>query len=279
MVTEDWNIALRRFRERLTLSRTELAYLTHISPETLRAYEAGRRRPSRQALNAILAALRLDRLQANGIRHLLGFAADYLQLDQREPTYMFSLPELQEEVERIPWPEFVVDENLQVVVANRVTQKLWDVDLEREFPTIQERNMLRVATGQRFGQRLVNWEETVALAVAVWKGHHPDAESLELSSPPYRRVVEELMGGNPDRVRRFIDVWDRTPGWSPKVRVRYPVVWRDPAYGEMRFVGLATTANQWEGLLFDDWHPVDAETWQRLEALKAGRQLSPDSGA
>jgi transcriptional regulator with XRE-family HTH domain len=274
MATEDWHIALRTFRERLTLSRTELAHLTHISPETLRAYEAGRRKPSRQALDAILGALRLDRLEANRIRHSLGFAADYLQLGQWELTYMFSLPELQEEVERIPWPEFVVDENMQVVVANRVTQKLWDVDLEREFPTLQERNMLRVATGQRFGQRLVNWEEMVGVAVAIWKGHHLGAESLESSSPYFRKVVEELMGGNPEYVRRFIDLWDRTPGRSPKVRGRYQVVWRDPAYGEMRFVGLSTTANEWEGLAFNDWHPVDAETWQRLEALKAGRQLS-----
>ena len=179
----DWSQALKAARERLGLSRAELAGRCSLSAETIRAYEVGRRKPSRERLDAVLGALKLERLEANRIRHSLGYSPDYLRLGPLEPTYMFSVDELRQWTEEIPWPQFVADENMQIVVANSVIQKLWGVDLQSEFLTPVKRNMLRFATNLRFANRVVNWEEMVVYAVSIWKGHHLGPESLERPSP------------------------------------------------------------------------------------------------
>ena len=266
-MAQEWAQSLKAARERLGLSRSELARRTSLSVETIRAYEVGRRKPSRRGLDAVLGALRLERLEANRLRHALGYSADYLRLGLLEPTYMFSLEELHQWVENNPWPQFVVDENTQVVVANSVVQKLWGVDLEREFLAPIERNLLSFATDPRFAERALNWDEMVAHAVAIWKGHHLGRESLERPTPFFEQALSELAKGDPDYVRRFLEVWERTPGKTPKVRDRYRVVWSDPVCGEMRFLALSSTANEGEGLAFNDWIPVDAATWQALDAF------------
>ena len=263
----EWSQELKAARERLGLSRAELAGRCSLSAETIRAYEVGRRKPARHRLDAVLNALKLERLEANRIRHSLGYSADYLRLGTLEPTYMFSLDELHEWVEHIPWPQFVVDENMQVVFANSVVQRLWGVDLQSELLTPIERNMLRFATNPRFADRAVNWEEMVAYAVSIWKGHHLGPESLERPSPFFEQALAELAKGDPKYVRRFLEVWEKTPGKTPKVRDRYRVIWRDPAHGEMTFVALSSTANEWEGLAFHDWIPVDAASWETLNRL------------
>jgi transcriptional regulator with XRE-family HTH domain len=279
MATEDWHLALRTFRERLSLSRTELAHLTHISPETLRAYEAGRRKPSRQNLDAMLDALKLDRTQGNRIRLALGFAWDSRDYGIPGIADQFTLEELAVEIERLPWPAFAANEMMEIMAANRIIQKLWRVDLGREFLEPIERNALKVASSPRFARHLVNWDEAIGALVAMWKGHHRGPESLNASSPYFERLLKDFFAGDPTYVRRFLAVWERTPAREPKVRIHYRVVWHDDTVGEMRFLGILGPGNQWEALAWNDWVPVDAETWQRLEALKAGRQLSQNSGS
>ncbi len=264
MATNDWHTALQAARKSLGIGRAELARRCGISADSLRAYEGGRRKPSRQRLDALLSALKLDRLEANQVRHALGFAADYLRIGMLDPSFMFSLEELTKWVESIPWPQFVLDENVEVVVANSVAQRVWGVDFQREFLNLQQRNLTSVATTPRFADRAVNWEEMVAYNVAVWKGHHLGPESLDQPSPYFNAVLTELAKGDPKYVGRFLEVWQRTPPKTPKVRDRYPVIWRDPDHGEMRFLALSSTANEWEGLAFHDWIPTDAPTWEAL---------------
>jgi hypothetical protein len=100
--------------------------------------------------------------------------------------------------------------------------------------------------------------------VAVWKGHHQGRESLQQPSAYFNAVLAELANGHPRYVSRFLYIWQRTPPRRPKVRDRYHVVWRDPVHGQMRSLALSSTANEWEGLAFHGWHPVDAETWELL---------------
>jgi transcriptional regulator with XRE-family HTH domain len=90
---EDFAAVLRRFRERLTpdragivgsppavrrvtgLRRAELAAAAGISEDHLRRLEQGRRRPSPGVVDALAAALRLDRAAHGLLRELAGFAA------------------------------------------------------------------------------------------------------------------------------------------------------------------------------------------------------------
>jgi len=267
MTEDDWHVALRSARERLGLSRTELARLSGISPETLRAYEVGRRKPSRQNLDAVLDALKLDRTEGNRIRLAVGFAPDSHDYGTPSVADQYTIAELQVELERLPWPAFAANELMEIVAANRIIQKLWRVDLGREFLEPIERNALKVASSPRFARHLVNWDEAIGGLLGMWKGHHRGPESLDASSPYFQRLLKDFLAGDPTYVRRFLDVWERTPAREPKVRIHYRVVWHDDAVGEMRFLGIQGTANMWEALAWNDWIPVDAESWQRLEQL------------
>jgi transcriptional regulator with XRE-family HTH domain len=249
------------------LSRVELARLSGISPETLRAYETGRRKPSRQNLDAVLDALNLDRTQGNRIRLALGLAPDTRDYGTPGVADQYTIPELEIELERLPWPAFAANEFIEVVAANRAVQKLWDVDLSREFMDLTERNLLRQASTPRFAERCVNWDEVVGLMVSTWKGHHRGPESLETPSPYFQQLVEDFLTGDPKYVRRFLGLWERMPAREPKMRSHYPVVWRDDSVGEMRFLGILGPGNIWESLSWHDWIPIDSESWQRLERL------------
>ena len=49
-------------------------------------------------------------------------------------------------------------------------------------------------------------------------------------------------------------------------------MWRDEEFGEMRLRCMAGTANELGGLSFNDWQPVDADTWTVLEKMKQRRR-------
>lgn len=265
---------LKTARLALGLSQAEVAQAAGVSADTVRACEWGRRRPSRSVLEAILSALQLDRWESNQIRHELGYAADYLRLGNVEPDFMFTLEELSQWIEGTPWPQFVVDENMQIVLANAAAQGFWQIDVYGKYPLPQDRGMIKFATHPDFGGRVHNWEEMVGYAISIWKGHHLKPESLDNPSPYFDRALQELATGDPQLVSRFIDLWQKTEGKTPKVRDRYPIVWQVPGYQPCRFLAMSATANEREGLAFHDWIPVDARTWEVLELLKTGSPMS-----
>ena len=265
-MAEDWSLWLVEARKQVRLSRAELARRASLSPETVRAYEEGRRRPTIESLTAILDALKLDRTEGNRIRLALGFAPDSRDFGIGHARY-YSVEDLQVEIERLPWPAFAANDMMELVVANRIAQKLWGVDLSREFLRPEERSFLRVVSDPRLARHVVNWEEAVGVLIALWKGHSRGPESLEAGSPPFRSALEHFLSGDPAYVNRFLDIWDRTPPHTSKIRYHYRVVWRDDAAGEIRFLCIQGPANEAEALGWHDWIPVDAESWQRLERL------------
>jgi transcriptional regulator with XRE-family HTH domain len=269
MATGDWYISLRGARQRANLTRKELARLSGIALETLRAYETGRRKPSRDNLETVLQTLKLDRTEGNRIRLSLGLAPDSRDYGVGDSRY-YRVEELQAEMERLPWPVFAPNELMDLVFANTVALRLWRVDLSREFLEPGERNFFRIASNPRFADRVVNWDEAVGTMVGMWKGHHRGRETLEQPSPYFQRLLQDFLAGDPKYVRRLLDLWERVPAREPKVRFHYRPVIRDPEVGEMRFLGILGPANETEALAWHDWIPTDAESWQRLTTLVSG---------
>ena len=265
---ESWQDSLKTARERQGLSRAELAARASLSVDTVRAYEQGRRSPSNASLTAILDALKLDRTEANNIRLALGYAPDRRDFGTPSIADQFTVEELQEELVRLPWPAFAANELMEIVAANQPAQTLWGVDLSSEYVEATERNLLRIASTPRFADHCLNWEEVVGLMVGMWKSDHRGAESLEEPSPYFNQLINDFMAGDPKYVKRFLDLWERIEPHTPKIRIHYPVHWRHDDVGEMRFLGVQSTANIWEALGWHDWIPVDAESWARLEELK-----------
>jgi hypothetical protein len=179
--------------------------------------------------------------------------------------------ELEAVVGTVPWPEFVVNDPLEVVAANSVVQLLWRIDFahERNIRTRAQMNLLSVASDHHIAHRVKNWDEITAILVSIFKANSPMPYSLDLPTPYFEEVIKEFVGGDPAFLARLLDVWNRTEAMEGKIRWTYPVVWDDVEVGEMRFLATVSLANEEHSTYFNDWIPVDAATWTALEKIKA----------
>jgi transcriptional regulator with XRE-family HTH domain len=269
-----WRQKLREVRRRVGISQRDTAERAGLSQESIRAYETGRRRPTREGLRTILQALEATAYEANDILEAAGFTTPSTMFPDNEyPNYFFSVAELQAEVELVEWPEFVLDNANELVAANASAQALWGIDFahERETRTRAQLNLLSVASQQGFTDRIVNWDECVATLAAVFKGRPVNPASLDEPDPYFSEVLREFADGDPAFLARLVQIWVMTPARDAKVRWNYRVIWRDEEFGDMRFRSVVGTASEPGGLSFNDWHPLDADTWGVLERVKARR--------
>lgn len=266
--TPQWSSDLRRLREALGFSRSKLAELAGVSHETIKAYESGRRKPTREMLEAVLEALNVQAIDRNRIITGAGYVAGAtLFPPEVAPDYFFTREQAAAEIERSPWPACVVNDVMDVLAANRTAQLLWDLDFDRELTGLGERNLLSVASTPRFAERVPNWDEAVAVAVGVMKAR--GVEEPEGSSGYFGAVVQNFLSGDPQYVARFLNVWQNTPAQDAKCRWDYPIVWEEPELGRLRFRVVVNTCSEPDGLSFNDWVPLDANTWQALERLRS----------
>jgi len=266
-----WSLELQQLREGLGLSRPALAEKLGIPPNTIRRYEDGTRRPPEERLMRLLDELKATGTCARGILVAAGYRpAPTLFPNWRYPNYFYSVDDLPAVVERVPWPEFVLDNNIELIAANSAAAAVWRVDLAKELAhrTRPQMNLISVASDHHFADRVVNWDEVVATIIAVFKAQPRNPESLDEPSSYFDAVISEFTKGDPAFLQRLFTVWEATPPMQPKCRWDYRVAWRDPDFGEMRFHCLVSTASEPDGLAFSDWHPVDAETWTVLERVK-----------
>ncbi|HEX5480497.1 MAG TPA: hypothetical protein VFY79_12335, partial [Dehalococcoidia bacterium] len=145
-----------------------------------------------------------------------------------------------------------------------------NVDLRHEFTEGWERNLVMVASNPRFADRVGNWDELVSILIAIAKGSHYRPQNLESPSPYFARVLEEFARGEPRYVKRFAQLWDSVTLLENRQRWEYPVIWNDPEHGRLDLLGLVVSSDHTQTMVtFHDWVPVNADSWMRLEAVKA----------
>ena len=264
-----WFEMLAGARVRLGLTQAELAGRSRVSANTIKAYESGRRHPSPPYLAALLDALKLGRDERNMILANAGYASDgYLIGPWGYDGFMFTRHEATLFIEQYEWPAFLLGEMLDLIAANASAQRLWRVDLSKEFLGPGDRNVLAVASDPRFGGRCANLPEVLTVIAAVFKGHHRGAESLDDPSPALRAMLERFLAGDPAYVQTLLQSWQDAVPRTPKIRWEYPVVWADPDVGTLRFRCIVNPAAEPDGIAFNDWIPLDAQTWDGLRRLK-----------
>lgn len=265
----DWREYLRDARKRLGLSQRALAESTGVSLETVRGYESGKRNASRVGLESLIAALKIPNVIANEMRESAGFAPVMFQFAGDE-HFSYRLDELPAAVEETPWPQFVVNDAFEVVAANAWVSAVWDIDFAHEL-SVRSRpqmNLLSVASDHHFADRLKNWDEVVAMFVSVFKAPYPTSYSLDAPTPYFNEVIAQFLNGDPAFLARLLKIWAEAEPRKSKVRWSYPIVWEDPEFGVMRLHGIVTNASFADALAFNDWIPLDAESWQVLTKVK-----------
>lgn len=265
----DWSALLVAARTRLGVSQADLATRSHVSLPTVKAYEQGKRHPSRPYLTAILDALHVSVMERNAIMDAAGYAADHREIVPGVKELDLTPEESQAELDRLSWPAFVLNDASEVVFTNTIMELVWGVDLRSEFQDVSDRSMLAVASDPRFADRLLNWDEAVSALAAVYKGHFRGGEDLEEPSPSFKRVLDRFLSGDPAYVARFLQVWQDAPEATVNLRWHYRMVWDVPGIGAMDFDCVVSHCNQSEAWSFNDWIPRDAASWAVLDQLKA----------
>lgn len=261
---------LTEARTRLNVSQAELAKLACISVPSVKAYERGARHPSRPYLVAMLDALKLPVMERNAIMEACNYAPDGKEIVPTLMEMRFSAEGAQAEVSRSTWPSFVLNEALELVFYNEWVERLWDVDIAREYPAVSDRSLLAVASQPRYADRVLNWDDAVGTIASVFKGHFRGNEDIEQPSPIFGQMLEKLMEGSPAYVTRFARLFAEVPAAPLLLRWHYPMRWDVPGVGVIEFDCVVSNCNQAEGWAFNDWIPTDSESWRVLEAVKSG---------
>lgn len=268
----DWRAALRAHRAGRRISRAEVARRSGLSPSAVKAYERGDRRPSRAALDAILAAIGLSHDEANPIRIGAGFAIDVRGVIYRR--YVTDLDDLHAQADATPWPVFITNQGGYFVHWNPALALLWDVDVERDFPDPLSRNLLSGASIARFTRCIVSYEETLGFFLGTIKGDPRSGRDLEQPAPWHHDALRRLVDGDPVELRRLLDLWERASPITHRIRHHYPVTWRYRGEGPvLRFRGQLTVCDIWDELNWQEWVPADAESHDHMAAIIAARRV------
>ena len=220
-------------------------------------------------LEKVLTALEVPRLDANRIREACGFSPK----SQPGDGFWFTLHELREEIETYDWPVFIVFGGMEILLANQSAQRVWNVDLTREFVEPDARSLIAVAADARFAERVENWLELVTFIL----GHAKGSGWSDLADPPpyFAEGIRRFAEGNERYLAGLINAWTNAVPLPPRFRYRYRVHWRDPQAGVMRFRCVLTTASLADELAWNEWVPADAESWVVLEVLTSGKRGTP----
>jgi hypothetical protein len=162
------------------------------------------------------------------------------------------------------------DDTVQVVAANRAVQAVWGFDFakERRRRTPFQMTMFAIGRDVGFLDHMTNWPVSFRAAAEMTKGR---AERLHLPVGPTETMeaMRAISGGDAVLMKQLVRVWTKAKPTQARMQSDFPVIWRDPEHGEMRFRSIISVASERDLLYFRDWHPVDAETWQVLEKVKA----------
>lgn len=261
----DWIGAIKTWRDRRGLSQPQLAKRSGISLGSIKSYETGARRPSKEALESLIAALGIPVDEANRILGGAGYAVDWRGLFEERyapPT----IAELSAQAEAVAWPVLVTNQAFDLAVANAAAQRLFEVDLDREFTGYGERNLLSRVVEQRFASRLENWDEVVQFMCALakadprWRSEDPGRPA-----PWLEEAVKRLLGGDPALIKRLLQLWEEAEPIQHSILRPYRVRWRHD--GEvLSFSCRMIMADIWGEMHWNEWIPEDEATWCNITA-------------
>jgi transcriptional regulator with XRE-family HTH domain len=209
-------VGLPEGRRRRTpgLRREEVALLSAISPTYYALLEQGRgRHPSRQVLDALAAALRLNDAERSYLHALAAAeAAAPPQPAREEEVLGDGVADLVERLD--PHPTYITGRRFDVLAANRAARALW-TDWPARPPA--ERNLLLWMFTPQAREVFVEWEREAAAALARFRA----AVARHLDDPVFGELVDRLHEISPE-VRAWWPRHDIAPLGGGAKRLRHP---------------------------------------------------------
>ena len=266
-----WFDQLRSIRERRGMSRQELAERSGLSAHSLRSYELGRRRPTREHLREILNCLDADQRARNAILAGAGLAPEAPIDHFREPN----IPprEAVRLIRRRPLPAVLLNDRTEVLAVSGAGWRLHGMpDYEANPP--RNRNTLTDIIFRVTAARVLNWDEVIGQILGFFKASLPDDHFIDSSGPPIATIVKKLAAADPSMWARLVKLWDTTPPFRGRMTGHmYPSVWSVPG-GTIRFNVFVGCLNTEVGLYAHTMVPADAQSHLLLDELLAGRRSS-----
>ena len=122
-----WSTLIAFARESVGLSQERLALVSGVSLGSVKAYEQGRRHPSRAQLAAMLDAMKISRAIRNEVLSTAGFAID-VELIPDPALRRLKREEAMAEINNYRWPSFLINEHAEILSANVAGRKLWRIE-------------------------------------------------------------------------------------------------------------------------------------------------------
>jgi len=266
----EWNKRLRAARRELQLSPGDLARICGLSEASVRAYEMGRRRPTRDHLLSVLKCLRLDLQSRNEILVAAGLAPEATD----PPDASLSRREAIRLIRDRPWPAFVLNEVMEVVGGNRVGLSLAGLTPAHLEDRV-ERNVLliaaRVVAPPARNSQLRDWGVIARRAIARMKA--AGVGTLDDPDPYLAAILDRMSRGGPEVLREFAALWDATPphertgvSWS------FEAGWTLRDGSTLRLHCLVNRVNTRDPIEIHDFVPADTASTAILERVSARRR-------
>lgn len=267
----EWQPLLRHWRQQTGMSRPALAARSGVSVAAIRAYEAGARHPSSHALRSLIDAIGMPADDANKVLAGAGYAIEWEAPFQGRIATV-SAVDLAAGVASCPWPAFITNQSFDVVATNDAMAQIFDVDADRDLTRFGERNFIGGITHDEFADRLENWDEVVEFMCGLIKSD-PRWNGTDVTNPaPWiRPQLERLLSGNPRRVQRLLETWERALPIPHRIQQQFRVCWLYGGEERLVFSGRLVMADLWSELHWNEWIPGDTATWLALDRLRASR--------
>lgn len=269
LMSGDWREQLRQARRSLGLSQAEASRRAHVSESALKSWESHnvrvQRKPAREAIKSVLDALQVDRDLYNHMMDELGYATS---LDDYGPRFEFHLHEAAELVNERPWPASVVNDHFEVLHGNRAFRTVLSLPPSQEGDDELDRNLLCIFSRPNFYGRLEDWQALASTYLgavagrAIYDRRPPNGDSATY----FNRIAEWLDVHAPERSAAFrviLGAIDRRPA---KLRWHMPLEWEHQSL-LLRFDVMLSPASSVQGLAFQDFIPLDAQTWNALDQM------------
>lgn len=264
-----WFDQLRSIRERRGMSRQELAELCGLSAHSLRSYELGRRRPTRQRLLLLLKCLKVATHPRNMILASVGFAPEAPVERFREPNV--PPKEAMRLIRQRPLPAFLLNDKAEILAVSGAAWRLLGLREYEQNPP-RRHSVLSEIVFRVAASRVMNWDEVFGQTIQFFKAGLL-GPSLTGAAPPGDAVIAKVVAGDPALMARFTDLWERTPPFRGRMTGHtYPSVWSTPG-GPIHFTVFIGCLNTEVGLYAHSMVPADAQSHLLLDKLLAGRPL------